>query len=702
VNEAGAPPPGADPEGEGDKLVLKFGGSLVEQLGAQLYPSVTATVAELVSNAWDAEAANVWISMPFGTWHTDDRITVTDDGHGMTRPDAKNAYLIVGRKRRLEGNGALSANGLRRVHGRKGIGKLAAFGTAGILECSTVRDGLHTAFRLDYDEIRKLDPSQDYEVEEAEDQSLPTNPDDGSPLDHGTRIILSSLLQKRALGEDQFFRSMARRFAISADEMAVYINGKQLLRFNMDVEFRFPPDAIPEGATEDAGWAIEAIDAERTVRWWLGFTALPLEDETLQGISILANKKMAQRPFLFDRSKGTEGQLGQEYLVGEVQADWIDVGVDVEDDLIQSNRDQLQLEDDRLTLFVEWGRKRLAWALKQRNDLRQAKAMKGFEASPDLLTILEPFTKSERSGLLRVAVNASKLPEMTGDGLVDLMRSVVDARSDTAVRQLIEEIEASDEAVQPRMWELVRQFGLIDARRTYTIIQARLSTITKLKTAVETGAREVPELHKIVKDDPWLLDPRWHLLDDEVDMTKLGIEFEPELDEEGHRLDYMFALIPKEPAPMDEIIVVEIKRGTNKDGSPRMATEAEVNKFHSYVLDAIEHESANHPPALVRGLMIAQGYTHNGDRVKRSLEQNPALNIRFRTWDRVIAETERMHLGWLEVSRLRSRAPDEAGAVASAEAGPVESAPVAAAAAGVSSGGDGVADQNGDAVKPAG
>jgi hypothetical protein len=671
-------------ETQPDDLVLKFGGSLVEQLGAQLYPSVTATVAELVSNAWDAEAKNVWIEMPFGTWETGDRIIVTDDGHGMTRADAKNAYLIVGRKRRLEGQGALSANGLRRVHGRKGIGKLAAFGTAGILECSTVRDGIHTAFRLDYDEIRKRAPTADYPVEQAEDDSPPKNPDDGSPLPHGTRIILSELLQKRALTEEQFFRSMSRRFAISAAEMAVHINTKPLQRFDMDVEFRFPPDAIPEGATEDAGWAIEAIGPDKTVRWWFGFTEKPLEDEGLQGISVLANKKMAQRPFLFDRTRGTEGQLGQEYLVGEVQADWIDLGVDVEEDLIQSNRDQLQLEDDRLTAFVEWGRRRLAWALKERNRLRQEKAVKGFEASPDLLAILEPFTKTEREALLRVAVNAAKLPEMTADGLVDLMRTVVNARSDRAVRELIEQIEASDESVQPRMWDLVRQFGLIDARRTYTIIEARLSTIAKLRTAVESGAREVPELHKIVKEDPWLLDPRWHLLDDEVDMTKLGIEYEPEYDEEGHRLDYMFGLIPKEPAPIDEIIVVEIKRGSDKHGNPRIATEDEVNKFHSYVLDAIEKESANHPPALVRGLMIAQGYTHNGDRVKRSLEQNPALNIRFRTWDRVIAETERMHLGWLEVSRLRGRErePEALAAVAVA----------AGAATATSSGTDGESD----------
>jgi hypothetical protein len=56
--------------------------------------------------------------------------------------------------------------------------------------------------------------------------------------------------------------------------------------------------------------------------------------------------------------------------------------------------------------------------------------------------------------------------------------------------------------------------------------------------------------------------------------------------------------------------------------------------------------------------MIAQGYTANGNRVKQSLEQNPSIDLRFRTWDRVIAETERMHLGWLEVSRARSRAEE--------------------------------------------
>ena len=66
-----------------EPLKLKFVGALVEQLGAQMYPSATSTVAELISNAWDADARHVWVNMPFGeSWESNSEITVIDDGHG--------------------------------------------------------------------------------------------------------------------------------------------------------------------------------------------------------------------------------------------------------------------------------------------------------------------------------------------------------------------------------------------------------------------------------------------------------------------------------------------------------------------------------------------------------------------------------------------------------------------------------------------
>lgn len=641
-----------DPQ-DADQLYLKFGGSLVEQLGAQLYPSVTATVAELISNAWDADARRLWVSMPLGSWGLDSQIVVTDDGHGMTRAQAQHAYLVVGRKRRLEGNGEMSESGRRRVHGRKGIGKLAAFGTAGVLECSTVRDGTHTAFRLDYDEIRKLDPSADYQVEPAADVSPPKDPDTGLPLAHGTRITLSRLLQKRSLQEADFIRSMARRFALNTSEMAVKINKTDLQRFDVTTEFRFPPDGLPDGVVAEDDWAIESVADGCQVKWWIGFTEKPIEGESLLGISVLANGKMAQRPFLFDRTKGTEGQLGQQSIVGEVQADWLDVGVDVEDDLIQSNRDQLQLEDDRLTKFVEWGQRRVAWALRERNKLRGEKAIEAFQETTEMAELLSDCTNDERKRYRRIAVVASGFAETSQQDLVSLMRSVIDARSDVVVRSLIEDIEKNDDATQVQMWDLVRRFGLVDARRMYGIVEARLETIRSLKKALADGMREVPGLHNIVRKDPWLLDPRWHYLADEVDMTKFGVRFEPEQDETGDRLDFMFALLPKAPATIDEIIVVEIKRSRDSKGAPRSATDLEVDKFHGYVLDVIEKEKNNTPEPRVRGLMVADSYTPAGQRKRDSLQRLGHPQLDFKTWERLIDETERMHLGWLNVSKER-------------------------------------------------
>jgi len=212
-----------------DPLVLKFGGSLVEQLGAQLYPSVTATVAELISNAWDADATKVWVEIPLTEeWSPGSQIVVTDNGHGMTRDEAQDAYLVVGRKRRLVSG--VKSRGGRLVHGRKGIGKLAAFGTARILECSTLSCNSVTHFRLDYDAIRKLTPDKDYVVEASSSDDPVTDPITGKPLAHGTRIRLSGLKHRRSISGDQFLSSMTRRFAIDANAMSVLINGSELLR----------------------------------------------------------------------------------------------------------------------------------------------------------------------------------------------------------------------------------------------------------------------------------------------------------------------------------------------------------------------------------------------------------------------------------------------------------------------------------------
>lgn len=655
----GAEGSAADPPPE--PLYLKFGGSLVEQLGAQLYPSVTATIAELISNAWDADAENVWVSVPLAeAWAPTAEVQVVDDGHGMTRDGAQDAYLIVGRKRRESPLRDRSENG-RPVHGRKGIGKLAAFGTAGTLECATRRNGVTTAFELDYDAIRKLTPDTDYPPPVVVDPEPLTDPS-GNLLQSGTRIRLTNLRVKRRLNEDAFMTSMSRRFAIRG--MNIWINGKRLERFDTPVEYRFPRDGLPPDTditTDPEGWANEFLEPDQPVRWWIGFTEKPLKAGDEQGISILARDKMAQRPFKFERAQGTTAQLGQEYLVGEVIADWLDSGEGIETDLIQSNRDQLQLEDPRVDSLLNWGRRRLAWALRERQKLKAAKAAKDAEKNEALEELLKDRTKSERQALLGVAGRISKLPEMDANSVADVMHGVIDSQSEVVVRELMEQIAEEDDPVQDRMWALVAQFGLIDARRLMSVIEARLKTIERLRTALARGAKEVPDLHHLIRVDTWLLDPRWHLLGDEVDVSKLdGVNFQPESDSEtGNHLDYLFALVPMAPATVDEVVVVEIKRGTHADGRIRKADVAEVNKFHGYVSAVQTHYNRNTNAPSVRGLMVAEGYTAQADLIRKGLEQIGQPKLEFKTWGRVLDETERMHMGWLAVNKQRAQGTDE-------------------------------------------
>ncbi len=661
-----------------EDLYLRFLGSLVEELGAKMYPSVTASVAELVSNAWDADANNVWIEMPLGTSIGvcgSEVINVTDDGIGMSREEARNKYLVVGRKRRSEEATWTSPSG-RPLHGRKGVGKLAAFGTAKMLQCNTLTSsGERTAFRLDYDRIRSLGPSEDYKVKEIHNPAHTKRPDSSTQLDHGTEIRLSNLLAKVIPAESQFRASLARRFGVLSPEMNIFLNGRQVERFDIPVDIRFPRDGVPEPGRGmprtnpetgeayktvaiDGEWAVEELP-QGEVRWWIGFTPRPIEAADLRGIAVLAHRKMVQRPFMFGRSQGTAGQLGQEYLVGEVAANWIDDNVLPEDDLVETNRNELQLEDDRLQGFLEWGRSRLRWALARRNDLREKKISEGMLVNIYLQERLEDFTSQEQRVFHGIGSRLAGLPEVQPEEVSDLLLDIMDSYDDKSVREMIEHIGEESEPTQERMWALVAEFGLIDARRTATKVQARMQVIKKLEELVEGGAPEVPDIHNHLRDNPWLLDPRWDLYDDEVNLTTMlrkKYGYEPE--GQGNRADYLFALGATKPTSADETIVVEIKRGTLPNGSPKHAGPDDVTKFGGYVEDAEVYYSGADSPSerpTVRGLMVASGFTEQGDSQRKALQRVPGGRYQFKSWNSVLRDTKRLHLGWLELSSRRGQ-----------------------------------------------
>lgn len=94
--------------------------SILELLGPSLYTNIYYVLAELIANAYDAQAKNVYIIAE------KDSITVEDDGLGMTYEEVTGHYLAVARESRTTDADTYTKDGSRRKMGRKGIGKLAA------------------------------------------------------------------------------------------------------------------------------------------------------------------------------------------------------------------------------------------------------------------------------------------------------------------------------------------------------------------------------------------------------------------------------------------------------------------------------------------------------------------------------------------------------------------------------------------------
>ena len=67
-------------------LTMKYAGGLIKHLGLQMYSGAVPSIAELIKNAYDANATEVNISILFAKpWNASSKIEVKDNGHGIPK-----------------------------------------------------------------------------------------------------------------------------------------------------------------------------------------------------------------------------------------------------------------------------------------------------------------------------------------------------------------------------------------------------------------------------------------------------------------------------------------------------------------------------------------------------------------------------------------------------------------------------------------
>jgi DNA mismatch repair ATPase MutL len=74
---------------------MKFEPQTIEHLGLKLYVSLPPVIGELVSNAWDADAEKVEVTIPDGPIDENSEVIIRDYGSGMDGDTLQDAYLKI-------------------------------------------------------------------------------------------------------------------------------------------------------------------------------------------------------------------------------------------------------------------------------------------------------------------------------------------------------------------------------------------------------------------------------------------------------------------------------------------------------------------------------------------------------------------------------------------------------------------------------
>lgn len=312
------------------ELVMTISLNALEHLGINLYSNIPAVLSEIVANAWDADAANVTVTVDRAA----ETITIEDDGTGMDRDGVIDRFLTVGFKRR-EKLGSKTAKG-RSPMGRKGIGKLSIFSIAQVADVFTIVGGQKTAFRMDREVIRQaISGTGQNSYKPDEIAAWPAD------LTAGTRIVLSKISkQLSSMTVEGLKRRVARRFAVigSKNGFSVKVNGsaigpedrayhnalQYIWTYGNQSDFVKLCKNLDRPADDRSASVKTALaKAGLSLTGWIGTVTKPdqLKDEdgdNLNRLAIFMRGKLAQEDILDEFG---QKEIYADYLIGELHCE---------------------------------------------------------------------------------------------------------------------------------------------------------------------------------------------------------------------------------------------------------------------------------------------------------------------------------------------------------------------------------------------
>ena len=546
-------------------LEMRFDPNVITHLGIQMYSTLPPVIAELVSNSYDAESEEVNIFLNDGG--DEKSIVIEDNGHGMSFEEINDKFLVIGRNRRKEEKSEKSKNGKRDVIGKKGIGKLAFFGIASIVEITTIQDYKKTTFLLNWDEMQ----AQKGDNKVYQPQILDNRKEVSQ--ESGTIIKLKGIKRKTGFSADDLAYSLSTYFQVFNEEdfrCFIYHNDiekKNPLKVTNElrykgleslVEWNSPWDELNLNTDEDN----KSVNYLDKITGKLIATKDETVPERMRGIALFSRGKLVNK-YSFYKLSATS--FGYSYITGWLNVDFIE---DFPKDAISTVRDSLNWELDetkRLEETLQIIIKKFYNFQKSKREIDKKEKIKK-DLGIDLDAWYQTLPKYERElaqKIMKQIINAEGLEREKAHNLI---KFVQDSYQFESFKELASDIGEGDFKEPEKLIQLMKEWQLIEAREFYKLSKVRLETITKFEEYIQSNAREVPTLHNFLTQFPWLLDPRIMSFKDEVTYSKLLKEHfkDDDLEEKDRRIDFLCQNFS------GQFFIIELKRPNTVVGTKEL------------------------------------------------------------------------------------------------------------------------------------
>jgi hypothetical protein len=609
---------------------MEFEPTTIEHLGLRLYSSLPPVIGELVSNAWDADAPRVDVDFPQGPLGDTSEVIVKDTGCGMDTHAVQDAYLRIGRDRR-ESERTDRSPGNRLLTGRKGLGKLSAFGVASELEIRTVKDGSAVCIRLNYDDMKAWPRGKPYEPELVTKRSGPTKEKPG------TEVRVRHMHRTRAIEETWVRRELARRYTMIGTGFDVYVNGTPIQ----------PSDRRLKESCRKC-WDVSEIDgtgvADSSRGWqvsgWIGL--VEKSSQTERGVDVFARGKAVELDTMFGL-RTTHAQFARAYVVGEVNAEFLDQ----EEDNIATARNSVNWESEAGQKLQEWGAKALKdvfgrWIELQRKE-KEETIIKTANFDEWLETRLPREQRVARKLISAIVADPNIDPEAAAP-MLEIIKVNIEFQ---AFQDLVDEIEESGASV-PTLLRLFDDWRIIEAREHLRLSDGRLEAMEKLSGFIEKGALEVQQMQPLFEENTWLIDPAWDTAEGQTTYTQQLRKHCPEsknVPEVDRRIDILGIRIS------GEVHVVELKR------PEKTLSRSDLEQIEEYVDWARSNfvTTGSDSPRYVRGRLIVGKLSKNAE-IREKVRRLAGDDIRVEAYSDLL-EGARTVYGAVE-RRLKSIAPE--------------------------------------------